>query len=154
MVAGDEHVNGDAPGRPGDQGVDVEAADQVANVGRQRRQPHDRARHRGHVAGRRSPEAVQQPPRLQPVQQGARPVHVQWGHAEYPVGDQLDKNPSGPGHDQGPELRITRDAQRKLGTWARRGRHGHVRAERPRHHRIGRGHHVRAGDPEPDAAGL
>jgi hypothetical protein len=154
MVAGDEHVNGDAPGRPGDQGVDVEAADQVADVGRQRRQPRDRARHRGHVAGRRSPEAVQQPPRLQPVQQGARPGHVQWRHAEDPVGDQLHQHPSGPGHDQGPELRVTHHAQRKLGTGGDHGRHGHVGAERPRHRRIGRGQHVRVGDPEPDAAGV
>jgi hypothetical protein len=67
MFPGDEHVDGHASGRPGDQGIDVQAADQVANVGRQRRQPDDRARYRGHLAGRRSPKTVQQPPRLQPA---------------------------------------------------------------------------------------
>jgi hypothetical protein len=33
---GDEHVHGDAAGRPGDQRIDIKAADQIACVGRQR----------------------------------------------------------------------------------------------------------------------
>jgi len=54
----DEHVHGHAFGRPGDQGIDIQTADQVANVGGQRGQPHNRARHRGLAAGRRAPGSV------------------------------------------------------------------------------------------------
>jgi hypothetical protein len=45
MLVGDEHVHGDAAGWPGDQRIDVKASDQVACVGCQRRQAHNRVRH-------------------------------------------------------------------------------------------------------------
>jgi hypothetical protein len=45
MLVGYEHVHGDAAGWPGDKRINVKTADEVAGVGRQRRQAHHGVRH-------------------------------------------------------------------------------------------------------------
>jgi len=151
---GDEHVHRDAAGWPGDQRIDVKASDQVACISGQRRQPDNRVRHGGHVGGRCTAEAVQQPPRLEPAQHVQGPRLIQRRQPKGPVREELHQHSSGPGHHQRPELRVAHNAERHLGTRRDHGRHRHLRAKRVRHLRISRRQQARIGNPKPDAASV
>ena len=151
-AADDQGVHGHRARGPGDQRVDVQLAQVVAQLDRDRGHGDDRGPYGGEVARRPAADPVEQRPDPQPVEQPAGPRVVERRQGDRAVGEDLDEYAARRQHDDRAEQRVVRHPHRELDAGGRGRAHQHPRAEPVRQVVVARGDGRRIVQPEQHAA--
>src|SRR5215208_184026 len=112
-----ESVDRRASVRADDDRVDVDGADEVSKVHRERGESRQGPGQGGYVRRWRAPDPVEQRTGGEPVDEPRGPHFVQGRQGETPVVERLDQYSAGGDHDQRTELRIVHHPERHLDAW-------------------------------------